>query len=1390
MKKIVALAALSITVIVLLQSIFPLIVTYNTGAKQAPSSYIVDSTQKAASLVQQPAASSALPLLPSPSSQAIGVVKPVPENLDIVSLKPDEKETYTLTLITGDLIVLFKRPDTNDTKVALLTNKYKKGYTVFTTSKGELLVVPRGVDITRFSPEIFNIELLKEYQVEIGIKEFPLIVQLKKPLVAATEPEQLKELLPETTSVSVHKLKIINSLVLRVPFNKLPQVFEELATSPLVEKVMLDLIVKPQVELDSHLEQPIEAELFRSVPYIGAPDLWGLGYNGSGVKIAILDTGIDPSHPDFFVDTQSKIIASKSFVDYNFDGIPDEPVNDGHGHGTHVAGIAAGTGGYLPFVKGVAPGAQLIVGKVLSDQGWGYYSWIISGIDWAVQQGADIISMSLGGTPWQFYDPLVAAVNNAYQQGVLVVVAAGNEGPDEFTVGTPGVAEGALTVGAHYIEMDDIIWFSSRGPTPNGTLKPDVTAPGVYITAARANATYMGLPASYYHVIASGTSMATPHVSGFAAVLLEMLNKTGILQQAQTMLGAKKSEILKSLIVSTATDRWGYPWTYGAGIINATTVFNLYNNQSLIIIYPARGELALDRNETTIFFYNPWNKSFTLNITPALIPGVYCTGPPLPGAVTVPQSVTIPPLGVANITVKVNITALNCITPAYALYLFFTDNTTGMLLGKALYGINTWRPLNYQPQVYVTLQITYNGIPVYAEAFTETYLDLPSLTTWYHPVYSAGNGTLVIGPLFSNSAYHIPVTVYIPNPSIYGINADAVWATLFLGVATPPTSSNMVVNIDLATYPSTNLLLQSNMVSSLFLYTRNMLRIGTYDLLRVDTLFNGAFTGPSTVHVILANTTVSPPTTLLGPTVSAYFLDTGIDSKMQPVGVPIDPLTPIFYASYPVYSVQRWYPELPPTTVDLSFQYTNQTVQHVHSVITRFPVTSISYSLYGSINTYYVSSPPIMGYTGTVTQHYVDLNDPFWGGFGIEWAIVPEPGGSILYVYAEDWMGTWMPDGSLVLAPLRAPRGATTWLALYAYPGLDPYNYTGGFVDAHMLRTTLTGYFYLYPYTPYPLTTLTAIFNNEYFATSYSWEPLLWIDNTFYNHGAVPGNKPLMKTILDLDLSTFSNILSFYYKKAQMNVTVFINATYNALPFASYSYIGYWYGQGVRDVLPLAGYDYLYNMIPPGQTAIFAVIFNEPTWGVLDNTTVELYLVAEDGSLIPIPILGWSTYLWLPMAYVAIDASTLAPGSYGLLARGTYNNTVIPGTASFEILIDPLIRVALPAGFTPDVVFDIRVTDPEGRQIVDITSGSTLEINIDYDLSDFLNYTNAYIKIELFRDTAPVATLTAPLTQTAGTYRATMMVPWVEGTYTLVVRIVVVGVGEIISTIGTSTLPT
>jgi hypothetical protein len=238
----------------------------------------------------------------------------------------------------------------------------------------------------------------------------------------------------------------------------------------------------------------------------------GTEINGTGIRIAITDTGIDKNHPDL----EGKVILETSFS-------PDSPI-DGFGHGTHVASIAAGTGKASNYqYVGVAPGALLLNAKVLTNDGWGYEEWVIAGVEWAVENSADIISMSLGtdingdGT-----DPLSLALDWAALQGVVCAVAAGNAGQNGmFSVGTPAVARNVITVGAA-TKSDEVIYFSSQGPTADNRLKPDVVAPGVNIVAARAHGTSMGRPVDEYYTKASGTSMATPHVAGAAALILQV----------------------------------------------------------------------------------------------------------------------------------------------------------------------------------------------------------------------------------------------------------------------------------------------------------------------------------------------------------------------------------------------------------------------------------------------------------------------------------------------------------------------------------------------------------------------------------------------------------------------------------------------------------------------------------------------------------------------------------------------------------------------------------------------------------------------------------------------------------------------------------------------------
>ncbi|MEU3649033.1 S8 family serine peptidase [Lentzea sp. NPDC034063] len=265
---------------------------------------------------------------------------------------------------------------------------------------------------------------------------------------------------------------------------------------------------KPTIWLDAVRK----AALDRSTAQIGAPQAWQAGFDGKGVKIAVLDTGVDNTHPD---------LATQEVAEKNFTDSPDN--QDRVGHGTHVASIAAGTGAKSGGkFKGVAPGARILDGKVLGDDGSGYESGILAGIEWAVEQQADVVNMSLGGEDGPLLDPMEILINRLSQEtGTLFVIASGNFGPN--SVGSPGSADAALTVGA--VDRDDkLASFSSTGPREgDGAIKPDITAPGVGIGAAAAGrlGETMPKPAEGY-ISLSGTSMATPHVTGAAAILAQV----------------------------------------------------------------------------------------------------------------------------------------------------------------------------------------------------------------------------------------------------------------------------------------------------------------------------------------------------------------------------------------------------------------------------------------------------------------------------------------------------------------------------------------------------------------------------------------------------------------------------------------------------------------------------------------------------------------------------------------------------------------------------------------------------------------------------------------------------------------------------------------------------
>jgi len=294
------------------------------------------------------------------------------------------------------------------------------------------------------------------------------------------------------------------------------------------------------------LDGKVRADLADSTAQIGAPQVWANGDTGQGVDVAVLDTGVDTAHPDL----AGRIVDTRSFV-------AGEDAEDRNGHGTHVASTIAGTGAASGGVeKGVAPGARLHIGKVLSDAGQGSDSDVLAGMEWAaVDEHARIVNMSLGDPdPSDGTDPLSEAVDRlSAQTGALFVIAAGNTG-GSGTIGSPGAAADALTVGA-VDGGDTLADFSSQGPrVGDGALKPEITAPGVDILAARSQ--YAAEGEGYYQTL-SGTSMATPHVTGAAAL---------IAAEHPDLTGAQ----LKDLLTSTSKQTPAYSaFQAGSGRVDA-----------------------------------------------------------------------------------------------------------------------------------------------------------------------------------------------------------------------------------------------------------------------------------------------------------------------------------------------------------------------------------------------------------------------------------------------------------------------------------------------------------------------------------------------------------------------------------------------------------------------------------------------------------------------------------------------------------------------------------------------------------------------------------------------------------------------------------------------------
>jgi subtilisin family serine protease len=332
----------------------------------------------------------------------------------------------------------------------------------------------------------------------------------------------------------------LNALSISMPIGRI----QELASRPGVEAVYLDR--KLGMNLDSS-------------PYtIWADAFWGEGITGSPYDIAVVDSGIDRSHPALSGHT----FYETTYADWDQDGISDKDSDDYNGHGTHVAGIASSTD--LTY-QGVAYGCDAIINaKAAWDDdglpgGWAYMYWsdAMEAIEWAIFSAgddADSINLSYGGSPGSGDTAMARFLDSVVDWlWVPVAVSAGNNGPNPYTVNDPATAYNIMSVAASddrgtWDRIDDTLaGFSSRGPTGDGRYKPDITAPGVDITST--NAFWEGPNPDF--IAKSGTSMAAPHIAAAYLLLLQY----GIYSPMQ----------MKAMLINSAEKRSVSKWDQGWG---------------------------------------------------------------------------------------------------------------------------------------------------------------------------------------------------------------------------------------------------------------------------------------------------------------------------------------------------------------------------------------------------------------------------------------------------------------------------------------------------------------------------------------------------------------------------------------------------------------------------------------------------------------------------------------------------------------------------------------------------------------------------------------------------------------------------------------------------------
>jgi subtilisin family serine protease len=384
---------------------------------------------------------------------------------------------------------------------------------------------------------------------------------------ATSTQRALREYAAAHPSVSItRQFWVTNAVVLTLGVN--PPPIEELRGVENVERVHRNFDVRtaqsqavsePKATADPATTQ-IDSSATGSYTYgverTGAPDVWeSYGTQGGGVRVAVLDTGADPDHPDIQ-------LARENWAAFRTDGSERSvPPFDDNGHGTHVSGTVTGDNATGTWI-GVAPNSTLLHAKVADSNGIGTFAQFIAGLEWAIQSNADVIVFSYGtdGTESALIDPIVTAE----QAGITVVASAGNSGVgtssspanvyDSVAVGAVDSRNSVATFSGGEQIATETAWTNPPSEWPANYTVPDVVAPGVRVISSAPNANYQ---------YRSGTSMAAPHAAGAIALLLSATETQLTPNQIERRI---KTTADRPAADSVAANR------SGSGVVNATAL--------------------------------------------------------------------------------------------------------------------------------------------------------------------------------------------------------------------------------------------------------------------------------------------------------------------------------------------------------------------------------------------------------------------------------------------------------------------------------------------------------------------------------------------------------------------------------------------------------------------------------------------------------------------------------------------------------------------------------------------------------------------------------------------------------------------------------------------------